>query len=236
MSTFPKAVLFDLGNTVLKIDEVNMLRTFSRVFELGKNNKGASFFKCGMIGKEIGEMLDKEANTSHHEFPFRAFVQLFSDRTGITFEMPYAELEMEIWKAMHVFSPEPGIREVLAELTARNIPMGVVSNAAFSTEMLQWEMAKHDLLKPFQFVISSADCIYRKPHPEIFKSAAIRLGFAPKDIWFVGDVFDWDIVGSHAAGMQPVWYNPKKKSVPKSEKIAPNAWREIRTWGEFLTA
>ncbi|HBF34873.1 TPA: hypothetical protein DDW35_09970 [Candidatus Sumerlaeota bacterium] len=236
MSPFPKAVLFDLGNTILKINEVNMLRAFSRVFELGKNPKGVSFIKCGFVGKEIGDMLDKEANASQHEFPIRAFVELFSYRTGITFDMPYAELEMEIWKSMHTFSPEPGVREVLAELTAKGIPMGVVSNAAFSTEALQWEMAKHDLLKPFQFVISSADCIYRKPHPEIFKAAAARLGFDPKDIWFVGDVFDWDITGSYGVGMKPIWYNPKKNTAPKTEKVAPNAWREIRNWNEFLTA
>jgi HAD superfamily hydrolase (TIGR01549 family) len=218
------------------MDEVNMLRAFSRVIELCKNPRSVSFIKCGFIGKEIGEMLDKEATASQHEFPIRAFVELFCNRTGMTFDMPYPELEMEIWKSMHRFSPEPGVREVLAELTAHNVPMGVVSNAAFSTEVLQWEMAKHNILEPFQFVISSADCIFRKPHPEIFRSAAARLGFDPKDIWFVGDVFEWDVTGSRKVGMQPTWYNPKKAALPKTENSAAPTWREIRSWNEFLTA
>ncbi len=45
----------------------------------------------------------------------------------------------------------------------------------------------------------------RKPDPEIFRRALVRLGVAAHEALFVGDHPVADIEGAHGAGLLPVW-------------------------------
>ena len=117
---------------------------------------------------------------------------------------------------------------MLAYLRSLNLPLGVVSNSSFTTRTLCLQLASLDLLSPFQFVMSSADYVIRKPHRAIFLTAAAKLGIEPADIWFIGDTFEADIVGASNAGMTPVWYNRKRSTAP-----LPVAHLDIHAWAEL---
>jgi putative hydrolase of the HAD superfamily len=62
----------------------------------------------------------------------------------------------------------------------------------------------------------SAEYAVRKPQALLFDTAAARLGFAPQEIWFVGDRLDTDIAGARAAGMTAVWLRPPGAAAPTS--------------------
>ena len=104
--------------------------------------------------------LDSEvavADNSIVELTHHQFNRLLFDRLGITFREPMEVLELEFWKECMLFSPEPGIADVLTALSAHDLRMGVVSNHPGSGTLLSYELQRHELLNYFEFVISSAD-------------------------------------------------------------------------------
>ena len=137
-------------------------------------------------------------------------------------------IELEFWKASVCYTPEPGIGETLYAMKEYGVRMAVVSNFPFSGPVLSWELEKQGLLEAFEFVISSADCGIRKPHPLIFSTALSKFGLSPSEVWFVGDTLQSDIAGAKQAGLWAVWYNRQKKG---AEGILPHA--EVGRWSEF---
>lgn len=95
----------------------------------------------------------------------------------------------------------PGMAELLAQLEARAIPWGVVTNkpARFTDPLLR------DLgLTPRAACIISGDtCAYPKPHPASLLLAAERLQLAPARCLYVGDA-ERDIQAAVNAGMVPI--------------------------------
>ena len=94
-----------------------------------------------------------------------------------------------------------GIHELIAELLARNLPWGVVTNKASRfTDPLTRAMP---LFATARTVISGDTTPHAKPHPEPLFEAARRLAIAPERCVYVGDD-ERDIVAGLAAGMGTV--------------------------------
>lgn len=107
------------------------------------------------------------------------------------------------------------------------VPMGVVSNCAFSQEVIRYELAKYGLADHLAFVMVSADYSVRKPNPLLFETAAAKLGVAPENIWFVGDQLDLDIEGAKSAGMKAVWLSPLESAAVNGPALRFASWQEI---------
>ena len=138
-------------------------------------------------------------------------------------------IEDRIWGSVVRMEPEPGVEKALAHLTHDRVPLGAVSNAAFSGRCIRMELARHGLAATLQFVVSSADVRSRKPSPEIFRVATEKLGRPAAQTWFVGDTFDEDIVGATAAGLRPIWFSSAGVANESSRQVP-----VVRNWSEFL--
>jgi phosphoglycolate phosphatase len=93
-----------------------------------------------------------------------------------------------------------GVPELLAQLEARGLAWGIVTNKASRFT---------DVLAP-QIGLGHAACLvsgdttpHSKPHPAPLLEAARRLGLAPEDCWYVGDDLR-DVLAGKAAGMPTV--------------------------------
>jgi HAD superfamily hydrolase (TIGR01549 family) len=102
------------------------------------------------------------------------------------------------WRVWKVYSD---VVDVLAGLGASGYRLGVVSNwpATLETTLERVGLRKH-----FLVIVASAVVGYAKPHPQIFRIAAGRLGSDPQGALFVGDSVEHDVVGANAAGMDVV--------------------------------
>lgn len=71
-------------------------------------------------------------------------------------------------------APMPGAVELVDRLAARGVPRGVATSSGpdFARDVL----GRVGLLDRFAFVLTSADVVQGKPHPEIYRTAAERLG------------------------------------------------------------
>jgi putative hydrolase of the HAD superfamily len=91
---------------------------------------------------------------------------------------------------------------VLAELAARGLKLGVVSNGCGNVDVLCADLGYAPYLSA---IVDSRRVGLYKPDPAIFIYAAARLGVPPADVLMVGDSFDRDIRPARSAGMTTAW-------------------------------
>jgi HAD superfamily hydrolase (TIGR01509 family) len=82
-------------------------------------------------------------------------------------------------------APMPGAVDLLDALAAAGIPRGVATSSGpeFASEVL----GRLGLLGRFAFVLTSADVVQGKPHPEIYLTAARRLAVPPERMLVLED-------------------------------------------------
>jgi putative hydrolase of the HAD superfamily len=203
----PLGVLFDLGNTVIELASQDHLEGNRRMLEFADINPGVSAEDALASINEGFSWYDSVRDESMQETSFACINRLVYDTLGVTFSIGFDELESVFWKGALAYKPVEGIFELLDILDAGAIKTGIISNSIFSGAVLEDELRKHNLEHRFSFLIASADYGIRKPHPYIFRAALQKLGFAPRDVWFIGDILEYDIRGALDAGIFPVWLN-----------------------------
>lgn len=76
--------------------------------------------------------------------------------------------------------PMPGARAIVEELVRRGLPRGVATSSG--PDFAHGVLARVGLRDRFDFVLTAADVTDGKPHPEIYLTAATRLGVAPAEM------------------------------------------------------
>ena len=142
------------------------------------------------------------------EIPNAARWRWVCDMLDIRFALPTAELEEIFWDAAAPCTPTPGMPRLLALLREKGIRTGVISNMGFSGAALTRRLQKTFPEHRFDFVISSADYILRKPDPHIFALGLHRAGCRAEEAWFLGDNLRCDILGAASATMRWIWATP----------------------------
>ena len=89
----------------------------------------------------------------------------------------------------------------LQALRDRGYRLAVVSNADGRVRALLEEAG---LAPHFEFVVDSAEVGVEKPDPRIFQAATARLDLPPASCAYVGDIYEIDVLGARAAGLQAI--------------------------------
>jgi HAD superfamily hydrolase (TIGR01662 family) len=105
------------------------------------------------------------------------------------------------WAACHHFSLYEDVPDVLRELQARGLTIGLISNTQRCLTSFQTHFALDGV---FSVAVSSAAHGYMKPHPSIFEAALRQAGTAPAESVMVGDSLAHDIAGALKLGMRAV--------------------------------
>ena len=193
----PEAVIFDAGNTLVFLDYARLARAVSEELRLPmteaelRRHAGAA-----ALAMEDRTLSDTERGG-------RFLVTLFTlagvpaSRLGELRDLLLAmHREYHLWAAH-----DEATVQALTRLRDAGFRMAVISNsdgrAASTLEI-------NGLLPFFEFVIDSGEVGFEKPDPRIFELALTRLGVAPADAPYVGDLYEVDVLGARAAGMPAV--------------------------------
>lgn len=114
--------------------------------------------------------------------------------------------ERHLWCATAV-----GTRETLERLRAAGLRLGVVSN---SDGRVDAALRAAGLRDCFEVVVDSALFGAEKPDPAIFRAALDALGVAPVEALYVGDLYEVDVVGARAAGIEAILLLPETAAAP----------------------
>lgn len=112
----------------------------------------------------------------------------------------------------------------LDALKADGYRMGIISNAGDNKDVYQL-VDKFGIEAYFDFVLTSAACGWRKPHPHIFAQALAHWNFSPSEVAMVGDKLEADILGANQAGVFSIWATRYARTVA-NPSIQPGARAE----------
>lgn len=133
------------------------------------------------------------------------------------------------WRAFVGVTAFPDVYDVLPELQAHQVKLGLVTNAAQPIEMRDRELVAFNIRQYLDDYgrVTAADVGYLKPHPAVFQRAMDYLGVEPHEIVFVGDSVEADIVGSQNLNIKGVLRRiperPNQMRLVESQEVTPDA-------------
>ncbi len=226
----PKAMLFDMGDTLIHEQRPDFRAGTERLISLAHNPRQVASEEVLGYAAELGECLLAGRDSSLMEFSCIGFHNLLFHRFGMTFNLSPAQVETEFRRTAFHSTLAPGIDNVLRHFNAQGVRCAVLSNAIFLAATLEAELMELGLRPYFEFVMSSAEYCLRKPHPLLFRTAVGRLGLSAQDVWYAGDHWDCDMLGAASIGMPTLWYNSAGKQCP--DGLRPTL--EISSWTRYL--
>ena len=127
-------------------------------------------------------------------------------------------------------------RDTLATLRERGYRLGLLSNTWWAAEWHNADLAAHGLAGLLDVLVYTSDLECSKPHPSAFREVASRLGVAPEACVMIGDRQIDDVSGAQAVGMRAIWRR-NESGFPTSD-VAPDAVVDalaelpalLRTW------
>ena len=221
-----RAVLFDLGETLLNFGKVNTARLFRQGAKtsykfLKSAGQPVGKFKryCwrNLISLRIHYWL---SNIIGRDFNALALLKKIGIKKGFKLdEQQWRHLAWlwyePLYKASNV---EPETKETLTALKKSGLKLGRVSNTFVHGSSLEKHLEQLSILDFFPVRLYSYEFGFRKPDVRIFKVAAERIGEMLENILFVGDRIDMDIKPAAKIGMQTVLktaYTNTGKKLPK---------------------
>jgi HAD superfamily hydrolase (TIGR01509 family) len=207
-----KAVLFDLGNTLVSYYGSDGFRPILR----DCLRHVADALGLAIDQSTLEEIYEEAAaiNTEPGDYAVRPLAgrlrQLFGKRVELTDSTLGAACEAFLAPIVASAKPDPDAIRVLVGLRNRGIKTAIVSNTPWGSASKPWhdEVRRHGLYPHVDAVVVCADVGWRKPHRAPFEKALELLGVEPHQAAFVGDHPEWDVVGARQAGLHPILLAP----------------------------
>ena len=206
----PKMILFDYGQTLVNEQKFDGIKGTEAVLKYAIKNKY----------NLTAEQVQKEAEAVNNElgrFPARnhilqievpnvMFTPYIYESQGIEIPLGTEEIDKIFWDAAAPGVPVNGIADFLLFLKKKKIRTGVISNISYASRIVADRINTLLPDNSFEFIITSSNYIFRKPHKRIFNLALEKAGLTAEEVWYAGDQYECDIVGARNAGITPVWY------------------------------
>jgi putative hydrolase of the HAD superfamily len=120
------------------------------------------------------------------------------------------------WAHHRYFSLYDDVVAALACLRERGIRVGLISNGNRCLESFQSHFELDGLIAA---AISSAECGFMKPHPQIFHAALERLQVTAAEAAMVGDSLRHDVLGARQVGMRGIWLARRGPTQPVDDGV-----------------
>lgn len=108
--------------------------------------------------------------------------------------------------------------DTLDSLSHKGYKMGVVSNFLVMGGVEEL-LTLLGLAKYFQFVVTSVEEGWRKPHSAIYERALFEAQAEPKEVIFIGDDYERDYLAPHRLGMKSFLYD-RRALYPQANRFA----------------
>ena len=244
--TAPRAVIFDLGGTLLDWPD----------WDGGVNRSWGRSYDCLIASipsnhwpeRDVYIQAMLEAEKAHWQ---RVVAEQWSGPPSTLISEGFRLLslhasETEMLAALDGYARAvdgwadvfPDSRGTLQLLRERGYRIGLLSNTWWAAEWHNADLAAHGLTGMFDEMAYTSDLPHSKPHPSVFLEVARRLDVEPAACVMVGDRMIDDISGALGTGMRGVW-KKTDHTWPRPGHIVPTAVithlaevpEVLRTWG-----
>ncbi len=196
-----KAVLFDLGNTlVYSCPE----ETFHEILRAHGIVEPIDRVKQAMIKGNQEFDIEKHMHLPAHEF-YTKWNLAELKHLGIIDQANAEKLAEEIdseWFEYAQLRLYPDVKPTLQRLKQMGLKLGIITQGF--EEDIEKILPKVGLQTTFNVCVGANTTGKRKPSPEVFQHALKKLEMTPKEAVFVGDDIKVDYLGAEKAGLTPV--------------------------------
>ena len=232
-----RAVLFDLGDTILEFGKVSTTKAFlegartTHAFLKTSGQPVACFpwyFLRNLVRLRLKYLV---ADILRRDFDSLEVLKAVGVKLGVKLSPQQWEQFAWLWyePLSRCAKIEPDLRETLAVLQRMGLKLGIVSNTFVTRASLAQHLRLLGLLEFFPVQLYSYEFHVRKPSTEIFRIAAGKIGERTQNILFVGDRIDNDIRPALASGMRAAL----KEAYTNEGRKAPDATIRIRRLAEL---
>lgn len=221
-----KAVLFDLGETLLNFGKVKTTSLFLDGAKLSYDflkdlNQPVVDFKLycwrSLMSLQLYHFFSK---ITGNDFDALALLKKIGIKKGVKLNQEQWQHIAWLWyKPLSRFGQtEADIKDTLAALKNSGLKLGIVSNTFVHRSSLEKHLEQLGILDFFSVRLFSYEFNFRKPDPRIFITAADRIGERLPNIMFIGDRLNPDIKPALKLDMTAVLkyaYTNGRKKPPK---------------------
>jgi putative hydrolase of the HAD superfamily len=221
-----KAVLFDLGETLLefgKVEKVNLFKEGAKTsYEFLRScgqpvGNFQKYFWHSLISLRLHNFF---SNITGKDFDSLVLLKKIGWKKGIKLNRRQWEQFAWLWyePLSKVCITKPDIAETLTRLKEAGLKLGILSNTFINSSTLEKHLEQLGILKFFDTRLYSYQFRFRKPDPRIFITAATAIGEKLPNILYVGDRIDNDIAPAIELDMYAALkntYSTYGKKLPK---------------------
>jgi HAD superfamily hydrolase (TIGR01549 family) len=232
-----KAVLFDLGDTILNFGRVSTTRAFllgaraTHAFLKEQGQPVAPFPWYALRNLVRLRTQYLLSDITRRDFDSLELLQNVGMRTGVN--LPPKQWEQFAWLWYEPLGRcarvENDIEQTLGTLKNLGLKLGIVSNTFVNRASLERHLRNLGIFDFFSVQLYSYEFHVRKPSPELFCIAAKKIGVPAENILFVGDRIDNDILPAMATGMKAAL----KEAHTNARKKTPHGAHRIRRLSEL---
>jgi putative hydrolase of the HAD superfamily len=222
----PKAVLFDLDDTILDdsgcverswTDACDECCTAFGVEGIGRIRSAirdaGEWFWSDPERHRVGRLDMKAARQS------MATVGL--ERAGIVDESLATALAVAYARHRDArLALLPGALETVHRFKAAGCALALVTNGSRRTQRMKIE--RFGLEPIFDAIFVEGELGFGKPDPRVYELALSRLGHSSAETWMVGDHLEWDVAAPQKLGIYGVWVDAQSKGVPRDSTVRPD--------------
>ncbi len=118
---------------------------------------------------------------------------------------------------MHLFD---GALETLVELRARGVKLALVTNGA--AEFQRAKIKRFGLAPYFDHIQIEGEHGFGKPEEAAYRHALQALNVAAEDTWMVGDNLEWEVAAPQRLGIYAIWHDHLGAGLPPDAGVMPD--------------
>jgi len=227
-SSRPRAIFFDAGNTLLRIDYGAIVAELTR---LGAPVAEAALQRAewrARVRLDTDVLAGGRASTESRTTLGR-YLEYVLEGVDVTDDATLramAEWRSRFNPPVGLFRlPDPAAAGALAAARDAGLATGVISNSNGSIAGLLGSLG---FLPYLDFVLDSFVVGVEKPDPRIFRMALERAGVDAGEAVYVGDLYSIDVLGARSVGMRAILLDPGRCWGERDCSAAPDVAAAVR--------
>lgn len=225
-----EAVLFDLGETLLKFGRLDRDRLFSEAVDrsyaylkeqaqpVGSYSVYRFFYLWGIRWHVFKSWI------TDNDFNSLELLKEYGRRKGFTLsDAQWEELNWQWYRGLaDIGGVVEGTKDTLRKLQQMGLKLGMLSNTFIHKSSLERHLKQAGLIDDLPLRLYTYEFPWRKPDERIFRKGAQKIGVDCEKIIYVGDRIDNDVIGAQKVGMLPVLiraYTNEKKRIPADVSV-----------------
>ena len=243
MPEFPRAVLFDLDDTIIR---AHGRPEIAWQTVIGEFTEALAPLAPGAVLAAIGASADafwaeperhriwrQRLREARREIVAAGFAEL--EKTGLA--VPPRAVQERLADRFSDYRNEnlslfPDAHATLDALRDRGVRLALITNGAALHQ--REKIARFDLAHRFDHIQIEGEHGFGKPEERAYLHAMEALGVTAPDTWMIGDNLEWEVEVPQRLGIYAIWMDVHGEGLPPGSVVRPD--RIIRSLGELLPA